>query len=194
MLPTIVAFLANSISRSLSSVQRGISYPLSFRQIQRNPSIAETDGSPDKCVECLVLFEPTEPIRADVIFIHGLHGSLFKTWRQGTWRHEKHKLKDESVKRGMEIMEIRRNSWKRVNSELYQLPCKIARTNSDFFACETDNDETFEKKNGDYSPCWPQNWLPIDCPGVRVIALNYTTDPYLWRPLWIKKRNRYVID
>lgn len=30
----------------------------------------------------------------------------------------------------------------------------------------------------------------MDCPGVRVISLNYTTDPYLWRPSWVKKRNR----
>lgn len=41
-----------------------------------------------------------------------------------------------------------------------------------------------------FSSCWPGDWLPLDCPGVRVIAVNYTTDPYLWRPMWIKKRNR----
>jgi hypothetical protein len=33
-----------------------------------------------------VLHDPSpEPIRADVIFIHGLHGSLQKTWKQGMW-------------------------------------------------------------------------------------------------------------
>jgi hypothetical protein len=33
-----------------------------------------------------VLYDPSpEPIRADVIFIHGLHGSLEKTWKQGVW-------------------------------------------------------------------------------------------------------------
>lgn len=41
-----------------------------------------------------------------------------------------------------------------------------------------------------YSRCWPGDWLPLDCPGVRVIAVNYTTDPYLWRPMWVRKRNR----
>lgn len=41
-----------------------------------------------------------------------------------------------------------------------------------------------------YSPCWPRDWLPKDCPGVRVIAVNYTTDPFLWRPVWITKRIR----
>lgn len=42
----------------------------------------------------------------------------------------------------------------------------------------------------EYSKCWPKDWIPQDCPGARAIALNYTTDPYLWRPVWIKKRNR----
>ena len=42
----------------------------------------------------------------------------------------------------------------------------------------------------DYSSCWPRDWLSKRFPDARVIALNYTTDPYLWRPLWIKKRNR----
>lgn len=41
-----------------------------------------------------------------------------------------------------------------------------------------------------YSKCWPGDWLPLDCPGVRVIAVNYTTDQYLWRPLWKRKEPR----
>jgi hypothetical protein len=41
---------------------------------------------PEKCVSCDVLYDPSpEPIRADVIFIHGLHGSLENTWKQGVW-------------------------------------------------------------------------------------------------------------
>lgn len=38
--------------------------------------------------------------------------------------------------------------------------------------------------------CWPRDWLPQDCPYARVIAINYTTDPYLWRPVWIPERIR----
>lgn len=47
-----------------------------------------------------------------------------------------------------------------------------------------------EGKSRDVSRCWPRDWLPQDCPGARVIALNYTTDPYLWRPVWMNKRYR----
>lgn len=53
----------------------------------------------------------------------------------------------------------------------------------------SDND----RGDGGYSRCWPGDWLPLDCPGVRVIAVNYSTDPYLWRPLWIRKRHRTTL-
>ncbi|XP_041968751.1 uncharacterized protein LOC121725735 [Aricia agestis] len=41
-----------------------------------------------------------------------------------------------------------------------------------------------------YSSCWPRDWVPADHPGARVISINYTSDPHLWRPLWIKPSKR----
>lgn len=32
--------------------------------------------------------------------------------------------------------------------------------------------------------------LPIDFPSARVLAINYDTDPHLWRPIWRKSRKR----
>lgn len=43
-----------------------------------------------------------------------------------------------------------------------------------------------------YSDCWPRDWIKMDFPGARVISINYTSDPYLWRPLWIKENKRWV--
>lgn len=159
------------MSRSLAYVQEKITYRLTFTQIDNESAQLEMSDIPEKCVECIVLSEPGDnKIKADVIFIHGLHGGLCKTWRQGTWRHERHKLKNESLRRGLEIMEFRRQTF-RINNE----------NELQNFVIENQKD---------VSPCWPQDWLPQDCPGVRVIAINYTTDPYLWRPVWVKKRNR----
>lgn len=41
-----------------------------------------------------------------------------------------------------------------------------------------------------YSSCWPRDWIKQDYPGARVISINYTSDPYLWRPLWVKENKR----
>lgn len=41
-----------------------------------------------------------------------------------------------------------------------------------------------------YSTCWPKDWLQVDYPDARVISINYTSDPYLWRPIWVKESKR----
>ena len=195
LLPSVFAGVANGVSRSLASVQRGITFPLYFTHkipTERDP---ETDDKPEKSVECLVLNDPAEP-KVDVIFIHGLHGSLVKTWRQGDWRHEGHRLwKQKKVQRSFSADNFERTpphkaSFKRSESD----PCYVhhekmqEETESLDLVKESSDDELEEMKR--YSNCWPRDWLPVDCPDARVIALNYSTDPYLWRPVWIKKRNR----
>lgn len=82
LVPALVAFVMNSVSVSLNSVHRSISYPLTIRR-HLPPAIKQTteeeekeyeDTTPEKSVECLVVAEPepTQPIVADIIFIHGL--------------------------------------------------------------------------------------------------------------------------
>jgi len=58
-----------------------------LQQSDHPQQAARVDTSePEKCVTCDVLYDPSpEPVRADVVFIHGLHGSLDKTWKQGVW-------------------------------------------------------------------------------------------------------------
>ncbi|CAH0559491.1 unnamed protein product [Brassicogethes aeneus] len=203
LLPAVVAFLANSVSRSLASVQR-ISIPLTLRAL-RNEEISASEmdahgvfAEPEKCVECEVLREPRDGnIEADVIFIHGLHGGLDKTWKQGSWRNDDHKLTNQFPIQRQYSQDFyvppKPSSLKRTLSQYYsKIPNKIAR--KDYEICMERSEElnALEEEmseNEFYSKCWPKDWLPKDCPNVRVIALNYSTD-VLWRPLWIRKRNR----
>lgn len=103
-LTNMLACAANTISMSLSTVQvsqkidpllkliklrRGETIddkPLTFESIPRLLSIDKP-----KCVTINILAEPPPgtPIRADIIFIHGLHGSLVNTWKQGVWSSER---------------------------------------------------------------------------------------------------------
>ncbi|VEN37847.1 unnamed protein product [Callosobruchus maculatus] len=206
--PALAAFLANSISRSLASVQK-ISLVSAVRVLRdsQHQQAAITNGEinvceeidcvPEKSVSIEVLAEPKGEHCADVIFIHGLHGGLDRTWKQGTWRQDWHKLKHQTPVRrqstGNLYVPPRQQSLKRTLTGIYsKLPNKKARKHSEICVVplstgwETD-EEVVEEKG--YSKCWPKDWIPEDCPDVRVIALNYTTD-ILWCPMWAKRKNR----
>uniref|UniRef100_A0A182Q5W3 DUF676 domain-containing protein n=1 Tax=Anopheles farauti TaxID=69004 RepID=A0A182Q5W3_9DIPT len=228
---------------------------------------------PERCVDLVVLAEPPpgEPIRADIVLIHGLHGSLVNTWKQGLWNSEgrlvnferppkpplrppkrqrhsranlfapphvskrpkfdsssedpaagssqhqpEHDPFDESRSTSYEFAH-RRYTYEcgepdevhfaddveysfptfrlRIEEEGHQRSPTAIDDNGIPGAESTPATGAKRKlpkpaKDANWSPCWPGDWLPLDCPGVRVIAINYTTDPYLWRPVWITKRNR----
>lgn len=72
-----------------------------------------------------------------------------------------------------------------INTKTYTLTFDQEQTSSQ-------NIETIARET--ISQCWPQDWLPLDCPNTRIIALNYDTDPYLWRPIWLKKQKRSNLE
>lgn len=103
-LTNMLACAANTISMSLSTVHvtQRIDPLLKLMKLRRGKSIDEkpiTFGSiprllcieKPKCVTINILAEPPigTAIRADIIFIHGLHGSLVNTWKQGLWSNKR---------------------------------------------------------------------------------------------------------
>lgn len=317
LLTTLFALAANTVSLSLSSVQVAHRIDPLLRVIKLRkeststpplkpsvpgelPSAANSLALlrvprllPERCVDLVVLAEPPpgEPIRADIVLIHGLHGSLVNTWKQGLWNSEgrlvnferpprpplrppkrqRHsranlfapphvskrakfdsspaagtpsttppmmtaKMMIDSVTAGLSdrrdepFDETRSTSYEFAHRRFtyecgepdevhfaddveYSFPTFRLRIEDDGLGggtagkrknatgTETEPSATpiddggkrkpaKPKKDANWSPCWPGDWLPLDCPGVRVIAVNYTTDPYLWRPVWITKRNR----
>lgn len=208
---------------------------------------------PEKCVTLNVLAEPPEgvPIRADIVLIHGLHGSLVNTWKQGQWnsagrrvrferppkppvrppkrpkysrakhippshhkkrarfelptinehymKHEPEQQDDdrlyESKKQKVTYICDEPGDSEFVDEVEFSFPTYRFRIEDDIeephhIQAEYPNKKSATRKGETFSKCWPGEWLPLDCPGVRVIAVNYTTDPYLWRPIWVRKRNR----
>ncbi|XP_063390824.1 uncharacterized protein LOC134676381 [Cydia fagiglandana] len=220
---------------------------------------------PEPKVECVVLHQPETP-KVDVIFVHGLYGSLGNTWRQGEWR-SKYKIEPNkiSLRRPSSIpacdcnkanvfnedankIESIKNSIKVENENILNFNDKeITFTKIDEYYKRITDDEMFitekfykedqcevvdnydtqakfvrdlfnmenlkvEKKENDncrcraeekrcevgcgcicdecYSACWPRDWIKEDYPHARVISINYTSDPHLWRPLWIKQCKR----
>ncbi|XP_067618294.1 uncharacterized protein [Eurosta solidaginis] len=275
----------------LSPLLRESSSGLPPYTITNRKAITPPPPTVPKCCTLKIIAEPPpgQPIRADIVFIHGLHGSLTKTWKQGLWenerqpvsferppkppvrppkrpkhsrsvllqpphkekrarfahneKNERHSLEDDVVEHEREKdlddgffdateQELQNGSSyfcgppkdvHNYNGNEYSFPTFRLRLNDngrliqgDFETSsqnstnsEADSRETEESlshsaftdsqlkgktklSTGDpnYSTCWPSDWLPLDCPGVRVIAINYTTDQYLWRPLWKKREPR----
>ncbi|CAH2251538.1 SERAC1 [Pelobates cultripes] len=84
-------------------------------------------------------YRTSQPIKADVLFVHGLLGAAFKTWRQ------------------------------------------------------QDRDEPLGEsstQHDDYTDCWPKAWLAADCPGLRVISVEYDTQLSEWKSKCPEDSNR----
>lgn len=167
-------------------------------------------GEPELSVHVDVLYDPApSPVRADVIFIHGLHGSLYNTWKQGLWGHRKqvqnlplqhrNKVEEsaglEKLDKGVSGTNKHSDTRKRFVSlgssdpEYDHLLESITDLLNNIDDTLKESKQTSDEEEP-YSPCWPRDWLPKDCPGVRVLAVNYTTDPFLWRPVWVNERIR----
>lgn len=137
-----------------------------------------------------------------------LQGSLERTWTQGVWELKGQnnrgillrKSSSATALKELEISNMHRHSSEINLASSYEEECKkdreldVISDSVQQFKSEQEDEESKKKeehkKKKEVSRCWPRDWLPQDCPGVRVIALNYTTDPYLWRPVWVNKHCR----
>ncbi|XP_011506367.1 PREDICTED: protein SERAC1 isoform X2 [Ceratosolen solmsi marchali] len=142
----------------------------------------------------------------DVIFIHGLLGGVFVTWRQRDLdksthvpdiknnyntlslsemvdTHPSEFLKD--LARDSEIRE-----WQRIGQDfdvvLHDCPINVDSKNIvDSFFCKG-SDKCMQQSEMDYkirTQCWPKDWLPRDVPNLRILGINYRTNLSMWASL-----------
>ncbi|KAJ1526012.1 hypothetical protein ONE63_009187 [Megalurothrips usitatus] len=183
------------------------------RQEQLRLEASESDGldPTEDRVRCEVLYDAEDDPRVDVIFIHGLNGSIRKTWTQGERADGVQRQLLKTYKGELEAMQGRRGLNLNISNHTFTVTCKRRSTvnllDKDLLVCDCDDcsgggTPRAESPDGDpasppaeaKSKCWPRDWLPVDCPGVRVLAIDYTTDPYLWRPVWVPKLDRRTMQ
>ncbi|GAB1865692.1 Protein SERAC1 [Camponotus japonicus] len=170
----------------------------------------DTDGNEGaKYPQSIYLLHPAHKVHAatkmDVVFLHGLLGGVFVTWRQRDVDTSALEVIDSNTLNQMDYLstvidndhsqeffkdlacDLYLHEWRKIgqNFEVVLDDCP-QNTNAQAcgpYFCKGDN---ACMKNEFHSTsktlCWPKDWLPMDIPYLRLIGINYDTSLSMWAP------------
>ncbi|XP_063221738.1 protein SERAC1 isoform X2 [Bacillus rossius redtenbacheri] len=164
------------------------------------------------------LLHPTHrqetPVAVDVVFVHGLLGSIYVTWRQrdrapaatsgsktlhrgGSHVQSQYQPSDSNMAEYLnEATQADRESWSDILKEYVVVMSDIpiggnASANGPFHLTQI-RGSSLEEMTGP-TQCWPRDWLPQDCSNVRVIGISYDTALSFWAPICpVDQRMRHL--
>ena len=112
----------------------------------------------------------------DVIFVHGLRGGLFKTWRQQDKPNVNEKTPDDNTNSEIDFSKLEKNILGKLNNLIEEIQGKRS-----------------------YSYCWPKDWLANDLneqsPDVcfRLIGVNYESLFSSWEQEELNEKEKHGI-
>ncbi|XP_028129423.1 protein SERAC1 isoform X2 [Diabrotica virgifera virgifera] len=166
----------------------------------------------------------TKEHELDVIFVHGLLGGVFYTWRQRLNKSFTANIIKNSrpLKKDSENEQINPAGDNSVTNKLF-LPfdlfkdlkhqmkehtrdkhCEIVcddlpiKTNDCAMGPYSVYYDECDNKDGkgckEYTHCWPRDWLPEDIGNLRIIGVNYDTSLSMWTPICPSSKAKFTLD
>lgn len=108
----------------------------------------------------------------DLIFVHGLVGSVFKSWRQGSVALDEFGNPAKLDTNNPPLTELKPAEYSDNNNNNNN-------NNNTQNNGSTNND--INKSRSQVTKCWPKDWLPEDVSGLRILALDYPSALSNWR-------------
>ncbi|KAJ8961428.1 hypothetical protein NQ318_014675 [Aromia moschata] len=161
-----------------------------------------------------------EDHKVDIVFIHGLLGGVFYTWRQRNKGPNimrllsKKKQRKDSVLPQVDIevdeLEVEKTTKSFFRSLREQIdvedvhkdfevvwddiPIKTNVTAEGPYTGSGKNCLPKQEKTCYYTQCWPKDWLSEDCPNLRIIGINYDTSLSMWAPICPSEKSKLTLD